>query len=47
MGKVLSRVYSFLAVYAKSITGFNANLACSYWVHQRKLPEKSKKLRRF
>ena len=47
VGKVLSRVYSFLAVYAKSITGFNANLACSYWVHQRKLPEKSKNFEDF
>lgn len=46
--KELFRKYSgFLAALAISVTALNANSACVFIMHQDKLPEEAKYLRKF
>ena len=47
MKVLLLKGYSTMATFARTITGLNVNVACSYWVHQPELPEAAKKLRKF
>lgn len=47
MKKCIYRIATTAASLALMVTAFNVNSACMMFVHQPKLPENAKRLRRF
>lgn len=47
MEKVLKKLGEATAKTALAVTQANVNATCGLWVHQPKLPESAKKLRKF
>ncbi|HJA41992.1 MAG TPA: cyclic lactone autoinducer peptide [Firmicutes bacterium] len=45
--KKKTKFYQWIANLALSVTKFNVNTACIFYIHQPKLPEGAKKLRKF
>ncbi len=45
--KIQKKTVKLLAAASKKMAEMNANTACIFWMHQSKMPEAVKKMRKF